>query len=138
MPDKQIWLSGCSPGVNRVPLCAVCLIAALPPAVGDLFLMPLMWYWVGGGWTALFGTASCLSSIFLIMDPDVITPHPWVRTYTLPIHVSTPLAYTLLARWTGWVGQTLWVAFAAWRIWRILRRAPSKAEREIPPGRQPT
>ena len=111
---------------------AVCLIVVLPPAVGDLFLLPLMWYWVGGGWSALFGTASCLASIFLIMDPEVIEKRPWVRTYTAAIHVSTPLAYTLLARWTGWIGQTLWVIFTVWRIWRILRRTPSK--QEIPPG----
>lgn len=110
----------------------MCLIVVLPPAVGDLFLLPLMWYWVGGGWSAVFGTASCLASIFLIMDPEVIERRPWVRTYTAAIHLSTPLAYTLLARWTGWIGQTLWVVFTVWRVWTILRRTPSKSE--IPPG----
>ena len=112
----------------------MCLIAVLPPVVGDLFLAPLMWYWVGGGWSAVFGTASCLASIFLIMDPAVTKAYPWVRTYTAAMHLSTPLAYTVLARWTGWIGQALWVAFTAWRLWVIARRAPTKPE--IPPGKQ--
>jgi len=102
--------------------------------MGDLFLMPLMWYWVGGGFSALFGTASCLASIFVIMDPEVIKKYPLVRTYTVVIHMASPLVYTLLARWTGWFGQAVWVAFTAWRFWKILRREPAKAE--IPPGRQ--
>ena len=78
---------------------AVFLITVLPGPVGDQFLLPLMWHWVGGGFTALCGTACCLSSIFIIMDPELTKRSRWLKKFPLLIHTLAPVAYTLLARW---------------------------------------
>ena len=105
--------------------------------VADLISLPLMWYWVGGGFTALLGTLWCFGSVFLLMDPrnDEHRGRAWLKTWAMPLHVLSPAMYTLLARWTGWYGQVPVLAFSLWRFWGLLTTPLPK--KDLPPGALP-
>lgn len=112
---------------------AVCLVPLLPRMVGNLFLMPLMWRGVGGGFSAVSGTLCCLASVFIILDPGLAKGQcAWIREWALPVHLAYPMVYALLARLTGWVGQVVLLALSAWHFYTVLWRPEFKPE--IPQG----
>ena len=122
---------------GSVCICAVCSLRFMDNMVADLISLPLMWYWVGGGFTALLGTLWCLGSVFLLMDPrnDEHRGRAWLKTWAMPLHALSPVMYTLLARWTGWYGQVPVLAFSLWRFWGLLTTPLPK--KDLPPGALP-
>ena len=118
-------------------ICAACLLRFMDNMVADLFSLPLMWYWVGGGFTALLGTLWCFASLFIMLDPRLEKRRgwAWVRQWAMPLHVASPVLYTLLARTTGWYGQVPVLAFSVWQFWGLLRTPLPKED--LPPGALP-
>lgn len=80
----------------------LCLM--VPCHMTTIFCLPLMWHWVGGGFSALAGLASCFMGILILEN---VAGQATGATYMslLGFRVAMPLLYIPLARWTGFWGQ---------------------------------
>ena len=98
------------------------------PGLTTLICVPLMWHWVGGGFSAVHGTAACLLYV-MDMDGWLLRAPRAVRMFSFLYKLVGPILYTQLALLgRGWC-EVLLFLFIDWWAYSFIRSTSSEGER---------
>ncbi len=98
------------------------------PGLTALICVPLMWHWVGGGFSAVHGTVACLLYV-MYMDGWLVRAPPLVRAFSFLYKLAGPLLYAKLALLgRGWCELLLFL-LVDWWAYSFIRSTSSEGEK---------
>ena len=90
------------------------LLCCAFPGLLSMLVVPMMWHWVGGGFSAIHGTVGCFMFVLRVDSWLEGTP-PLVHNFSFVYKLASPLVYSRMAvSIPGWL---LWLVFAIIDIW---------------------
>lgn len=104
------------------------LLCFIMPGLTALICVPLMWHWVGGGFSAVHGTVACFLYV-MYMDGWLVRAPPLVRTFSFLYKLAGPLLYAKLALLgRGWCELLLFL-LVDWWAYSFIRNTSSEREK---------
>ncbi len=96
-------------------LCVLAgLLCCIMPGLSSLIGVPMMWHWVGGGFSAMHGTVACF--LFVVhVDGWLEGTPPLVRKFSFVYRLASPLLYArAVLSLRGWLELLVFLGIDAW------------------------